>query len=181
MKGIVFTEFLEMVETNYSPAILEDMIARAKLESGGAYTSVGAYPHTELITLATALSDITGDTVRSIIHAFGSAMFQSYMRHHANFFDDQTSTFQLLEQVENYIHKQVKKLYPGARPPQFDIECHTAQRFTMVYRSSRPFADLCEGLILASLRHYGEKVELRRTDLETETMTCVRFDMIRIE
>lgn len=181
VKGIVFTEFLEMVEAKYSPAILEDMIARADVPSRGAYTGVGTYPHTELVALASALCAITGDSLQSIMRAFGDTMFESYFRNHRNFFDSQAGTFDLLEHVENYIHKQVKKLYPGSRPPQFDIECYTPERFTMIYRSSRPFADLCEGLILAALRHYGENAEIHRTDLETTSMTCVRFDIFKGE
>jgi hypothetical protein len=181
VKGTVFTEFLEMVEAKYSPAVLEDMIASANVTSCGAYTAVGTYPHQELVALLTSLCAITGETSRSVMLAFGDTMFTSYRRNHSHFFDSRNGTFDLLEHVENYIHKQVKKLYPGARPPQFDIECHTPERFTMVYRSSRPFADLCEGLILASLRHYGENCEIHRTDLESGSLTRVRFDVIRCE
>ena len=42
MKGIVFTEFLEMVED----------------QSGGAYTSVGTYDHNEIFRLVNCLSEV---------------------------------------------------------------------------------------------------------------------------
>ena len=179
MKGVVFTEFLEMVEAKYSPALVEDIIEAADLPSRGAYTAVGTYSHQEFIVLLHVLSRKTGEKAPNILRAFGEHMFQTYLRTHKQFFNNITSAFDLFAHVENYIHKEVKKLYPDAKPPHFDIECHTAQRFTMVYRSPRPFGDLCEGLILAALRHYGETAEVRRTDLETAPVTCIRFDIVK--
>ncbi|MCX7200840.1 MAG: hypothetical protein NTV17_00650 [Burkholderiales bacterium] len=41
MKGMIFTEFLELVERTYSPEMADDLIDASNLPSGGAYTSVG--------------------------------------------------------------------------------------------------------------------------------------------
>jgi hypothetical protein len=179
VKGVIFTEFLEMVEDRYSPAMVEEIIEAAELPSGGAYTAVGTYPHQELILLLRALCSKTGEKPAELLNSFGDIMFHNYLRIHGKFFADITNAFDLFAHVENYIHKEVKKLYPDAKPPHFDIECHTPQRFTMVYRSPRPFGDLCEGLIHAVLRHYGETAEVHRTDLETGPVTCVRFDIVK--
>ena len=43
MKGIFFTEFLHMVEAQYSVNMVDDIIEAADLPSKGAYTIVGAY------------------------------------------------------------------------------------------------------------------------------------------
>jgi len=43
MKGIIFTEFLEMVEDRFSPEIADRIIEAADLPSGGAYTAIGTY------------------------------------------------------------------------------------------------------------------------------------------
>ena len=39
MKGIVFTEFLDMVEARFTPEVADRMITAAALPSDGAYTS----------------------------------------------------------------------------------------------------------------------------------------------
>ncbi len=44
MKGIVFTEFLDMVDSVYSPEVVEDIIEASELASAGPYTAVGTYP-----------------------------------------------------------------------------------------------------------------------------------------
>ena len=45
MKGVIFTEFLEMVESHFSPEMADRIITAARLPSGGAYTAVGTYDH----------------------------------------------------------------------------------------------------------------------------------------
>ena len=54
MKGMVFTEFLEMVEDKFSPEVADQIIEQANLRSGGIYTSVGTYDHGEMIELVSA-------------------------------------------------------------------------------------------------------------------------------
>ena len=55
MKGVVFTEFLDMVADRFSPDMVEDIIDDAQLPSGGAYTAVGTYPHEEMVAMADGL------------------------------------------------------------------------------------------------------------------------------
>ena len=54
MKGMVFTEFLEMVESTFSADMVDDIIDDSAPPSGGAYTSVGTYDHQELVGMVTA-------------------------------------------------------------------------------------------------------------------------------
>jgi len=60
MKGIVFTEFLEMVEAKFSPEMTDRIITESKVPSGGAYSAVGTYDHEEIVALVQALSRATG-------------------------------------------------------------------------------------------------------------------------
>jgi hypothetical protein len=56
MKGVVFTEFLEMVEGRFGLAMADRIIEAAQLPSSGAYTAVGTYDYTEMVHLVNALS-----------------------------------------------------------------------------------------------------------------------------
>jgi len=56
MKGIIFREFIDMVEAQFSPQMVDDIIQASTLASGGAYTSVGTYPHDEMFQLVEQLS-----------------------------------------------------------------------------------------------------------------------------
>ena len=55
MKGIVFREFIAMVESHYSIEIADGIISASNLSSAGAYTSVGTYPHQEMVELVSHL------------------------------------------------------------------------------------------------------------------------------
>lgn len=63
MKGIVFTEFIEMVEEVYSPEMVDILLDSVTLSSKGAYTSVGTYDHHELVVLVAELSKRTGTEI----------------------------------------------------------------------------------------------------------------------
>ncbi len=48
MKGIVFTNFFEMVEEKIGFELVDQLIEGTELATGGAYTTIGTYDHKEL-------------------------------------------------------------------------------------------------------------------------------------
>jgi len=56
MKGIVFTEFLEMVEETFGLETVDYIIYKSELKSEGIYTSVGTYDFFEMLILISNLS-----------------------------------------------------------------------------------------------------------------------------
>lgn len=177
MKGVVFTEFMEMVEARYSPALLEHLVDKAALPSKCAYTAVGTYPAGEMISLVSLLSTKTGAPVPALLKLYGEHLFGRFEVKYPRFFDQVSNAFDFLARVENHIHKEVIKLYPDAELPSFTIETHSPSYFCMVYSSSRPFGDLCEGLIVGCLKHFGETAEIIREDLQDAPLTRVRFNI----
>ena len=63
MKGIVFTEFLELVEDKFGLEMVDSIIANSNLESNGVYTAVGTYSFSEMLQLLQNLSDNTGISI----------------------------------------------------------------------------------------------------------------------
>ncbi len=174
MKGMVFTEFMEMVEESFSPEIADRMIVDANVPSGGAYTSVGLYDYKEILSLVTALSKLTETSVSELVRAFGRYLLGRFVEGHGHFFANMDSTFDFLESVNDTVHTEVLKLYPDAQLPHFNTE-RQGSTLVMVYRSKRPFADLAEGLILSSFDHFNEKVTLQREDSRDGDYNVSRF------
>jgi len=179
MKGMVFTEFLEMVEEKFSPEMAERIIESAELESGGAYTTVGTYDHHEMIALVTCLSRETGTAASVLIRAFGEHLFERFQHLFPNYFEGVSSAFDFLRQVNDYIHIEVRKLYPEAELPTFACETPRPDQLSMTYRSTRPFAPLAEGLIRGCIAHYGEPIEIGVEDLSEGAGTAARFLLTR--
>lgn len=161
MKGTIFTELMEMVETTWSLDMVDTIIERAGVASGGAYTAVGNYPHQEILALVAALSTETGVAAPDLVRAFGKHLFGRFTVCYPRFLEGMSGSFQVLSGIENAIHAEVRKLYPDAELPTFEVEHHD-KRMILTYFSDHPFADLAHGLIEGCVTHFGENIEIRR-------------------
>src|ERR1043166_7946211 len=142
MKGIVFTEFLDMVERKYTPTMADRIIENSNLPSGGAYTSVGTYGHREIVELISQLSAATGTPVPELIRAFGHYLFHRFSELFPEYFAGIHSALQFLPNVHDYIHVEVLKLYPDAELPSFECRSRNVSGMERIYRSNNPFPDL---------------------------------------
>lgn len=180
MLGMVFTEFLEMVEQRYSPELVDQMLTETPLANNGAYTAVGYYPHEEMQALVTTLARLTGSSVSMLTQVYGEHLFQRFVETYPQMLAHCKDAFSLLSSVDGHVHQEVHKLYPQAQLPSFETAEHTPQHLVLIYRSSRGLADLAEGLIRGCIYHYGEAIRVRREDLPSSAGTsATRFDMTR--
>jgi len=179
MKGIVFTEFLEMVESRFSPAMVDQIIVDARIPSGGAYTSVGTYDHGEMWSLLAALSKATETPVPDLLRTFGQHLFRRFVVAFPHFFAAAKSTFDFLASLNSVIHVEVRKLYPDAELPHFEVQERSASRMVLLYQSARHFADLAEGLIQGCAEHFREPLAIARESVSADSGSRVRFTLER--
>lgn len=179
MKGVVFTEFLEMVEDRFSPRMVDDIIEDARLPSGGAYTAVGTYPHEEMVAMVVALSARSGAAVPDLLRTFGHHLFGRFAAGYPTFFEGVTGAMPFLAGIETIIHAEVLKLYPDAQLPRFDVVEHSPDRLVLVYHSARHFEDLAEGLIRGCIAHFREDIGLHRERVEQADDAAERFVLTR--
>lgn len=175
MKGIVFTEFLEMVDDKFSPEIAEAIIEEANLPSGGSYTTVATYDHAEMVTMVVKLAEKTDTPVSDLLTVFGEYLLGRFTMLYPGFFEGVNNTYDFLDTIENHVHVEVKKLYSDAELPTFKTKRNDNNSMTMTYQSSRQFADLAEGLIRGSIAHFGENITLRRRNLGNEDGSYAAF------
>ncbi|CAA6815104.1 MAG: Guanylate cyclase-related protein [uncultured Thiotrichaceae bacterium] len=175
MKGIIFTEFLEMVEDKFSPAIADRIIEASELSSEGAYTSVGTYDHSELIKMVVHLSEESDLDVPLLVKTFGNYLFTRFVVLYPSFFESNQSCFEFLDLIENHIHVEVKKLYPEAELPSFDTTRIDENTLEMIYSSERPFAPVAEGLIEGAITYFEEQIDLQVEDLSHGANNHAKF------
>lgn len=158
MKGIVFRAFESFVEARFPNGLADDMLTLETLESGGAYTTVGYYPHTEFLAIAIHVAETTKTPINQLVKDFGQALFYDLAGAHPDMIKTYNSPIGLLAVIESVIHRDVRKLYTSTELPRFDVTERDGDRgLTMKYSSSRPFADLAEGLIWGCLDFYRVK------------------------
>ncbi len=175
MKGLIFTEFLEMVELKFGYEVFDRVTSLPSLKNHGAYTSVGNYPHGEMLKMIDELHGAVDLPHKALILAFAEWLFGAFIRVHPEFFERIDNSFDFLYGIETVIHSEVRRLYPDARLPDFECERRSENELVMDYSSWRPFADLAEGLILASSAHFKENIEVIHEPGPTDDGRSARF------
>ncbi|MGI9507233.1 MAG: heme NO-binding domain-containing protein [Geminicoccaceae bacterium] len=179
MKGVVFTEFLEMVEDIFSPDIADQIVEEADLPSGGVYTAVGTYDHDEIVALVQNLSIETNLGVDELLHTFGKHLFGRFVEGYPVFFEGRQDAFKFLQSVEEYIHVEVKKLYPDADLPSVIASLESPDHLKIVYRSDRNMGDLAQGLIEGCIKHFDEPIAVLRSEASAASGHQTEFDLVR--
>lgn len=172
MRGLVFTEFLEFVEKTAGAEMVETMLDSVTLDSDGAYTAVGTYDHNELLVMLTFLNQATGQDVSAMVRAFGQHLFGQLAQSHPAIVEGPGTILDFLEGIEDHIHKEVRKLYPDAELPKFSTSRPSDNVLVMDYHSSRPFADLAEGMICGASDFFDHAIQV---DREPSADDGVRF------
>ncbi len=178
LKGIVFSEFLEMVDDKFGFETTEEMIALSDLPSGGAYTSVGTYDHSEIVTLVSNLSKLTKLDEKTLIISFGKHLVTRFQILFPKYFENIDDACAFLEQVNDYIHVEVQKLYEGAELPQISTQRTLDKGLILNYKSARGMGGLAQGMIESTIEIFGAKYECIREDLKSEDeCQCIMFTL----
>jgi hypothetical protein len=178
MKGVVFVEFLRMVEDKYSVQTSEKLLEISDLPSHGVYTSVGTYSPMEMETLVGNLSKLTDVTPAQLLKDYGKHLFGFFVTKFPQFFEGINSSIAFLPHVQSYVHLEVKKLFPEAELPTFSCTSPVPGTLIMKYQSARNLPDLAEGLIAGCIEHFHEEYDLQRTQTG-ETPPSVVFRLCK--
>lgn len=168
MKGIVFTEFLEMVELKFGLETVDKIIENSKLESKGIYTSIGTYDFGEMASLINNLSTETDIDIPTLIHAYGLYFFDTLAKGHPDIFKYYKTGFSLLAGIEKHIHVHVRKLYPDAELPYFIVHEESENKLILEYHSERAMYQFALGLMERTLEHYNEVADIEKEMLKKD-------------
>ena len=162
MKGIIFTELLDLMTQELGLVETESLLSSCDLESQCAYTSVGNYPVEELLILTAKYADKTGEPVTSVMFKFAEFLFGKFETTFPQVFG-QTSLLDFLEKVESFVHPEVRKLYPDAELPSFNT-IRNNDSLVMRYKSKRCLSVFAQGLILAAIKRFDAEATLEIQD-----------------
>lgn len=175
MKGIVFNLLEDVVTKQHGAAVWDDLLDAA--DASGAYTSLGSYDDAELVRLVVAASKALGLTPDEVLKDFGIKAMPLLVERYPMLFTPHRETRAFLLTLNAIIHAEVRKLYPGANPPDFDIDASDAERLRMVYRSERKLCALAEGFIEGAALHFGEQVDGRQLRCMHRGDDCCEFSL----
>ena len=174
MKGIVFTEFLELVEDKFGLEMVDTIIENSNLESNGVYTAVGTYSFSEMLQLLQNLSGNTGISIDDLLLVYAEHFFSVLKKNYPQLIDNYKDPIEMLSSIEIHIHVEVRKIYPDAELPSFQVLEKSKKSLVMIYKSSRAMHHFGLGLMNKTFEHFNATATIDLQKIK-EDGTEVRF------
>jgi hypothetical protein len=161
VKGVVFNLLEEVVRTEHGEDAWDDLLDAAGLD--GIYTSLGSYPDSDMMKLVQAASGALGLPPDTIVRWFGRKAIPLLSSRYPDFFAGHHTSRSFLFTLNSIIHPEVRKVYPGADVPSFDLESAPDNATVLLgYRSARRLCALAEGFIEGTADHFGENAAIEQ-------------------
>ena len=160
MKGVVFNLLEELVSAEHGADTWDDLLDDAGLD--GAYTSLGSYDDAELGALVAAASARLAVPPQDVIRWLGRGAMPQFATSYPHFFTGHEGTRSFLLTLNDLIHPEVRKLYPGAGVPDFEYELEGDDTLVMRYRSERRLCAFAEGLIEGAAVGFDEEAAIEQ-------------------
>lgn len=143
MKGLLFTELMEMVEDDFGYNTANAIVLRSNLLSKGVYTTARSYHRREMSVLFEQLQQHTRLPFEQLASAFGRRLCQrmlaSYPQHKA------------------YMQRIFLLISKRSTTPVFDFLKADADSLTILYNPQAKTACLTEGMVKGYLEHLLEQ------------------------
>lgn len=160
MKGVIFNLLEQVVAREHGEDTWDALLDATGLE--GAYTAVGSYPDEDLVALVGAASSALGQPVDDLVRWFGRTCLPLLAERYPQFFEGHTGTRTFLLTLNDVIHPEVRKLFPGAYAPSFEFDTSREDVLGLSYHSHRNLCSLAEGLIEGAAGHFGEDATIEQ-------------------
>jgi hypothetical protein len=179
MKGIIFTEFLDLVEDKFGLEMADKIITASNLESEGVYTAIGTYSFSEMLQLLQHLSANTGISIDQLLLVYAEHFFSVIETSYPGLLATYKDPIEMISSIENHIHIEVRKIYPDAELPTFIVEEKKEDSLILTYKSSRAMHHFGLGLMNKTFEHFNSKASIVLEKIK-EDGTEVKFIINRI-
>jgi hypothetical protein len=154
MKGVIFNIVEETVRAEHGEDAWDSLLDAAGLD--GAYTSLGTYPDQDMAALVTAACAALGVSQEDLLRHLGRQGFGRLAARNPDLMTEFSDSRSLLLGLNAVIHPEVRKVYPGADVPVFEVVSGESDHISLSYRSKRGLCHFAEGLALGVGDALGE-------------------------
>ena len=178
MRGIIYTALADMVESKYGLDVWHKMLDDCELQHGGSYTAGGDYSDKELFCLVEKLCTLLDIPQNVALRAFGHYLIGSLLSEHRGYIEKHDNLKSFLMSIDNVIHVDVEKLYPGASTPFLRYIDRDEDKLTIFYSSSRKLCFLAEGLIYGAAEYFNCAIQLDHVNCMHDGDDYCRFEIV---
>jgi hypothetical protein len=162
LKGIVFNLLEQVVTDEYGAPAWDSVLAAAGLDGG--YTAVGSYADAELGRIVAAASSALETEPDVLVRWFGGRALPLLNDRYPQFFTGHTNARSFILTLNDVIHPEVRKLFPGADAPEFTFDTTDPNVLVLSYVSARGLCSFAEGLIDGAAAHFAEHVDIEQRE-----------------
>lgn len=160
MKGVLFNVVEDVVTEAISADAWDDIIDESGV--GGSYTSLGTYPDQELGDIVGATAHTAQLSETETLQLSGRLGFKHLVRRAPQLLDGLDDWKSVLRSLDDIIHPEVRKIYPDAEVPGFEI-ADDGDALLVIYTSKRGLCALADGLIVGSGEWFGVTLDVEHT------------------
>ena len=160
MHGIVFEQLREYVWRTHGAEAWTALLNEAA-PGRRFYAPDASYPDAELESLLAGVSKRTGSGRSEILQDFGTFIAPTLLDLYRPLLTVEWGLLDLLEHVEETIHRVVRLDDPTAAPPRLRVERPDPDRVLIHYDSGRHMCELAKGIVLGLQKEYGQPVAIQ--------------------
>jgi hypothetical protein len=177
VKGIVFNLLEQLVRTEFGATDWSHVLQDADVDGG--FNSQGSYPDAVLRKLIAAVGKRAQKTPGEALQWFGRHSMPLLAKEYPQFFAAHTTGRTFVLTLNDIIHPEVRRLYPGADVPVFEFDTSSPSILRLAYQSPRKLCALAHGFIEGAADHYQETVEVDQVQCmhrgDAKCVFCLTF------
>lgn len=172
MKGVVFNLLEQLVCKELGDSGWRQVLQDAEVD--GAFTSGDTYPDAVLRKLIAVFGKLAHKTPGEALQWFGRSSMPLLYGQYPHLFTSQKSACSFILTLNDIIHPEVRRRYPGADVPVFDFDTSDPAVLKLGYQSPRKLCVLAHGFIEGAADHYGEAVDVDQVEcMHRGDLKCV--------
>jgi len=160
MKGSVFLGFEAYINDTFGMELWQNCLDATTNNHQDVYLASELYDDSELVSLISAASKLTNNTVSDLLREFGAHFFTTLYSLVETKLPEGLTLFEFLELVDSVIHVEVQKSDINAYTPNLFYDSPKENELLMRYSSKRNLCYFAEGLVLGAAKQFDEQVEV---------------------
>ena len=161
MHGRIFWEFRDYAEARHGAGTWLKLLKEVGLEEKVYLQQV--YPDTEMVSLITAASALSGKTIPVLLEDFGEFLAPSLISMYGHLMKREWRTLDIIEHTEATAHSAVRRAEAGAAPPFLRTKRLGQEDLTLIYSSPRKLCALAVGVAKGLGKHFQEDVTIQHS------------------
>jgi hypothetical protein len=118
--------------------------------------------------------------MQALLEDFGEFIVPDLVSIYRSMIRPEWRTLDLIDNVENTIHRAVRLRDKSAAPPTLVVSRTSPTEVVVVYSSPRRLCGVAKGIARGVAKHYGERISVTESSCMLRNDSCCRLSMKKV-